>query len=173
MGRRTKPPKGQAEAKRPLARKSPKEGTKVGELEKRLAEALKREAESLEQQTATSEILRVISGSPTSLQPVLDAIAANAARVCGAHDATVLLREGDFTRRVAHHGPILNAAQDVRPLSARFASSQAIREGRSVHVHDIRTTDRQEVADARESSQRRWCPESCGKTEWPSGWRSA
>src|SRR5262245_4356221 len=46
--------------------------------------------------TATGEILRVISTSPTDVQPVLDAIASSAARVCGAYDATAHLREGDL-----------------------------------------------------------------------------
>ena len=51
--------------------------------------------ESLEQQTATSEILGVIASSPTDIQPVLDAIAENAARVCGSDDATIRLLDGE------------------------------------------------------------------------------
>ena len=51
--------------------------------------------ESLEQQTATSEILGVIASSPTDIQPVLDAIAQSAARVCEADDARFAYVEGD------------------------------------------------------------------------------
>src|SRR5207244_7510611 len=58
--------------------------------------------ESLDQQTATSEILRVISSSPTGVQPVLDAVAENAARVCGATDALIVRAEGAVVRRVDH-----------------------------------------------------------------------
>ena len=58
--------------------------------------------ESLEQQTATSEILGVIASSPTDIQPVLDVVAENAARVCGATDATIAMQiEGGLLRKVA------------------------------------------------------------------------
>ena len=62
--------------------------------------------EALEQQTATSEILGVIASSPTEIQPVLDAVAESAARLCSAKDALIRLVEGKLLRLVAHHGPI-------------------------------------------------------------------
>ncbi len=62
--------------------------------------------EALEQQTATSEILRVISSSPTDLQPVMNAVAESAARLCDSIDAQIYRVDGDVMRRVASHGSI-------------------------------------------------------------------
>ena len=72
--------------------------------------------ESLEQQTATSEILGVIASSPTNIQPVLDVIAENAARVCGADDAMIRLVQDDGLRVAAHHGPIMGRGPDITDL---------------------------------------------------------
>ena len=62
--------------------------------------------EALEHQTATAEVLGIISRSPTDVQPVLDAIVESAARVCGIDDVLLRLHEGNTLVMRAHFGPI-------------------------------------------------------------------
>ena len=94
--------------------------------------------ESLEQQTATSAILGVIASSPTDIQPVLDAVAENSARLCDASHAVIHLVDGDLLRRVAvfgglSRGPVgAEAAIDRGKLSHR-----AVLDRQVVHVHDL------------------------------------
>src|SRR5262249_45072943 len=71
--------------------------------------------ESLEQQTATSEVLKVISSSPGQLGPVFDAMLENAARICEASFGSMMLFEDDKFRRVALH----NAPPDYAALHQR------------------------------------------------------
>ena len=93
-------------------------------------------SEALQQQTATSDILRVIASSPGDLQPVLDKLAETACRLCGAYDALVLLREGDQLRPAAHYGPIpvTFASQEI---SRGLLAGRAVIERRAIHIDDI------------------------------------
>jgi GAF domain-containing protein len=94
--------------------------------------------EALEQQTATSEILGVIASSPTDIQPVLDVVAENAARVCGANDAVIRLLEGNMLRSVAHHGSIaLSQSAELEPLDHGWIPARAVLEREMIHIHDI------------------------------------
>jgi GAF domain-containing protein len=92
--------------------------------------------EALEQQTATAEILRVISSSPTDLQPVLDAVAQSAARVCGASDALIRFLDGEMLKLVAHHGPLPELTERI-PLDRGSASGRAVSECQTIHIHDL------------------------------------
>jgi two-component system, NtrC family, sensor kinase len=92
--------------------------------------------ESLEQQTATSEILRVISSSPTDVQPVLDTIVSTAVTLCASHDAVILLRDGEDLRIAAHHGPMMIDFKRA-PIGRDWVSGRVVVDRVSVHVHDL------------------------------------
>jgi GAF domain-containing protein/CheY-like chemotaxis protein len=113
--------------------------------------------EALEQQTATAEVLRVISTSPTEIQPVLDTVVRSAARFCGSQDAEIFYREGESLRIAAHYGPIPSPAGRVVPINRGTVGGTAVLERRVVHVPDLQTeSERFPVgsAFARESGYR-------------------
>src|SRR5215218_350495 len=92
--------------------------------------------EALEYQTATSDILEVISRSPSDIRPVLDRIVEVALRLCESYDAVVFLREGEWLKVAAHQGPI-TIDFDKRPIGRGWLSGRAVFDGKAVHADDL------------------------------------
>jgi hypothetical protein len=116
--------------------------TELQEKNLALTEAHAQVTEAFEQQTATSEILRVISSSPTDVQPVFDAIAQRAMTLCGAQQGAVLRFDGELIHiaAVAHMLPgwaeIVQRAFPRRP-GLGSASARAIMTRSMVHIPDV------------------------------------
>jgi PAS domain S-box-containing protein len=99
--------------------------------------------ETLEQQTATGEVLRVISSSPTDVQPVFDTIVESAVRLCEAFAGALLRFDGEMLHQGAVRGPgreqILQAWVSFFPYrpGPEVAIGQAVLERRVIHVEDV------------------------------------
>jgi len=94
--------------------------------------------DSLEQQTATGAILGVIASSPTDIQPVLDAVAENSARLCDASNSVMHLVEGGGLRRVAVFGGVSRGPVGVEAaLDRGKLSHRAVLDRQVVHVPDL------------------------------------
>jgi GAF domain-containing protein len=103
--------------------------------------------ESLEQQTATSEILGVIASSPTDIQPVLDVVAENAARLCDATDAVIHRIDGDKLRTVANYGPLPGLWRDGVPsMDRRSIPGRTVIDRRTLHIHDLTAESEEDLA---------------------------
>ena len=113
----------------------------LNELRQRTADL----SESLQQQTATADVLKVISSSPGELQPVFDAMLVNVTRLCEAKFASLLLSEGDQFRRVSLHNAPPALTEHWRRMTLvrphpESAVGRASLTKRVAHIEDIRTS---------------------------------
>jgi GAF domain-containing protein len=103
-------------------------------------------SEALEQQTATSEVLRVVSSSPGELQPVFEVMLANATKLCEATYGTMWLYEGDAFRMAAIHGALPHAFTErwrsgtLHRPGPHVPIAQVAKKRQPVQVADLRTT---------------------------------
>src|SRR6516162_7946970 len=107
--------------------------------------------ESLQQQTATANVLKVISRSTFDLQALLKTLVECAAQLCDAYDSAIWRPEGDRLLLVAHHGPI---PAETLPLIRGTVAGRTVLDGRALHIADLQIED----AEFPESSEnaRRW-----------------
>jgi signal transduction histidine kinase len=108
--------------------------------------------QSLEQQTATSEVLGIIASSPTDLQPVLDALAERAARLCEANNAQIYRADGNILRLAACHGS-LPATEEI-PIVRSSVTGRVFLDRRTIHIDDLAAEVETEFPAAKGAQER-------------------
>src|SRR5215510_10062757 len=120
---------------------------------KKVVQHLTEQLESRDrEQTATSEILRVIASSPKDVQPVLDVVAENAARLCEATNAQIFHFDGSVLRLVANYGGIPSRAEV--PISRGSPLGRIFIDRKTLHIHDLAAEVETEFPEAKASQQR-------------------
>src|SRR6266508_1045079 len=109
--------------------------------------------EGMKQQTATSEVLRIISNSP--IQSVLDAVAENAARLCDSNNAEIFRVENNLLRLVASYGeiPVNIHAREGLPANRDRVMGRAACDRRTIHVHDLAAEDSEYPEGSRDAKR--------------------
>ena len=157
------PVKGQS-ANRPKARNAPTAQVSAADSQEQFDRLTRERDEALEQLAATSEVLQVISSSPGELEPVFQAMLANAVRICEAKFGTLFRTEGDSVRCVAMHGVPKAFAEErrrvpvIRPAPTTTLA-RALATKRPVQIADVRRISRRTFRIHRRHT---------GKTRWRS-----
>ena len=127
-------------ANRPKARKAPIKHASLPNLRDKLDQLTRELGEASQRETATSEVLKVISSSPGELEPVFNAMLANATRICEAKIGVLYLRDGDGLRFAATHGapPAYVEARKQRGVAPDGPVLRAATTKQVVHIADIR-----------------------------------
>ncbi len=123
----------------PKSHKAPITDVSTVDLQEQLDQRTRELDEALQQQSATCEVLRIISSSPTDLRSVLNMVGENAARLCDANNAVIFRLQGDVLREVASYGgiPTTSHPSDGIHVDRDTVSGRAVSDGRTIHVYDL------------------------------------
>jgi two-component system, NtrC family, sensor kinase len=138
----------------PKARKMPTADLSITRLQEQVATLTRELKEASERQSATGDVLKVISRSTFDLQTVLDTLTESAARLCGADISNIWLPSGSAYRLAASHQTVESNQKDYLGNMALGPSrgscvGRTLLEARTVHIHDIRDDPEYELETSR------------------------